>query len=410
MHLILNKTASWTVKDVEDRKDRIRLTIDEYEDLHGAETRLDFIKARVGELDGGDDPINSLDRFIFIVHGLVHHLRMGGLSAVEIQKSLELAQTILTLNGIKPQRSRLAGLYGELHIIKSQLALGKGDIWAGCWQQQIALHISGENPPGGLSFQSLLMGRKAQRLGHTSIALTCFEEAEEAAAKNGERHQEIIRIERIRCLRLAARCSEAKELVESEVLGFSEGYDKERAWENQMLAIQEEGDLDGIFSLCFEKKSHFSRTYVLESYLWSLSVRSSKWQKKINKVRTMARNKNLDLKRDKSMLKACLVLENAYETDTPFLSRLDQVEKVLTEIRRLKTLDKELLVWLATARWLARSNHYRLSLLILEEYKCLSLRISQGLTNDALGVAGDIIGKEWQQKITMAKLGKASSD
>ena len=143
MHLILNKTASWTVKDVEDRKDRIRLTIDEYEDLHGAETRLDFIKARVGELDGGDDPINSLDRFIFIVHGLVHHLRMGGLSAVEIQKSLELAQTILTLNGIKPQRSRLAGLYGELHIIKSQLALGKGDIWAGCWQQQIALHISG---------------------------------------------------------------------------------------------------------------------------------------------------------------------------------------------------------------------------------------------------------------------------
>lgn len=89
----------------------------------------------------------------------------------------------------------------------------------------------------------------------------------------------------------------------------------------------------------------------------------------------------------------------AYDADIAFTRRLEKMEFILKNIRHLKTVDKELLVWLAVTRWLVRNNNYNLAALVFEEYKSLSLRLTGGSKEDALGIADDLLSKEWMEEL-----------
>ena len=59
--------------------------------------------------------------------------------------------------------------------------------------------------------------------------------------------------------------------------------------------------------------------------------------------------------------------------------------------RLVLVIDKELLTWAAAARWLARSKAHDFAILAINEYRALSLRLSNGECMDVLGVANDLM-------------------
>ena len=96
-------------------------------DSQGLEKKLDFVMNEIKELDVAQDPRSFLKRFILIISALFHHIRYGGLSRKQISDLTEMAYAILRVSGIKPGKSQVSFLYGELHMALSEIHLSNGE-------------------------------------------------------------------------------------------------------------------------------------------------------------------------------------------------------------------------------------------------------------------------------------------
>src|SRR5262249_45566790 len=108
------------------------------------------------------------------------------------------------------------------------------------------------------------------------------------------------------------------------------------------------------------------------------------------RIDAMARARAWKVKEHGALLKAARTLERAYDAAIPFLTRLDEVGRALATTARLVSVDKELLVWAAGARWLYRNGNFAAARLVEGEYAALSRRLSDGASADVLGVLGDL--------------------
>src|SRR5690606_16560517 len=108
--------------------------------------RLHVALGIVRELEDDATSIGGLRRYIAIIYALVYHERSGGLSEKEVDGLVDLASALLRVHGIKPKKSKLASLFGDIHLIRSQILRNEGRPWDSAWEQQKALYLAGPRP------------------------------------------------------------------------------------------------------------------------------------------------------------------------------------------------------------------------------------------------------------------------
>src|SRR5690606_8947015 len=140
--------------------------------------RLHRAMQRAAALETQPDARSQLTRFVLVMSTLVQHARYGGLTNTQVRRGAALASTILETLGIKPGTSQLSFLYGELHLVLSQIYRKDGAHWHAAWQQYEAMSKAKKSLPGGEAFQSLASANRAMRLGHARLALLHYERAE----------------------------------------------------------------------------------------------------------------------------------------------------------------------------------------------------------------------------------------
>ncbi|MDQ3235537.1 MAG: hypothetical protein M3Q07_27315, partial [Pseudobdellovibrionaceae bacterium] len=113
------------------------------------------------------------------------------------------------------------------------------------------------------------------------------------------------------------------------------------------------------------------------------------WSKRLEKLSKLTHG--LDVQRNSGFHALAQSLEQAYDTDIPFAKRLSDIKRVITKIEVLRNIDQRLLVWLALARWLHRSNHRQIAAIVLYEYMSLSQKLSFGKHLDVLRLAEDLV-------------------
>ena len=129
--------------------------------------------------------------------------------------------------------------------------------------------------------------------------------------------------------------------------------------------------------------------------MWSQAVRLRNWSQSLPKAQTMARKKELQAKNLGFFLKATLEFENCLETCIPFVSRLNNLGKILDQTNRFVAIDRELLFYVASVRWLAKNHSYQLAEATLNQYEALNLKLSDGRSKDVLNIAGDLYSRFW---------------
>src|SRR5262249_668083 len=92
---------------------------------------------------------------------------------------------------------------------------------------------------------------------------------------------------------------------------------------------------------------------------------------------------------------AALALGDCYDTRIPMAVRLTALGEILAKCDQIFTLERELLVWTASARWLVRNHSFDMAALAVSEYQSLSPRISDGKSLDVLNLIPDLIGADW---------------
>lgn len=391
----LTPSIGWDLKLIDEHKRIIKQDLDAHSDPMQDHSRLELIFQRLGNLADDDSDVGRLCRYIYAMSALVHHERIGGLSDRDVTRLVELAYAILQAQGVRPRASRLAALYGDIHLIKSQIDRKAGYPWRAAWEQQMALQLAGDLPSGGLGFQRLGMGNRALRLGHAQLALRRFMEAESAGLDDGPRAR--CWLGRMHALWLGGHEEEASAIAERIVAEASVQDDirREVVWFQLLRQFQRTGDLSPLLKTIRHDGTYYEGTYIIETCLWGYTIESRGFINRLPRLASIRRNKKLLPQRLGAWYDAGLRLQECYDHNLPLPIRLRGLSQILEERDRLLTVDKELLILAAATRWLARSKSQDLALLVFSEYQSLCRRLSDGRTSDCLHVLRDIAERDW---------------
>ena len=385
----------WTEQRVMAVKQRTKTAVDTLLANGDAASTLAELMRRIAAPPWPADDTPDLNRFIHIVSVLLLHERSGGLTTTEINQLVALGTALLRANGIKSETSRLCFLYGELHLALSQIYRRSGDPWQATWEHQLAVRLSRRVPPGGKGFQSLALGNRALRLGESRLALEQLAIAETNDLPPHSREQ--ARVLRVHALRVSGALAAARQLLSETQATMPASVETRRDldWEALCLEVATSGDLNPLLAAIRKGRPHCIGSFVLEVCLWCLASQSRSWLDRIPRFETLARKAELDVAGHATATVARCVrrLLECYDSDIPFTLRLGTLSLAVSEAKSLITVDKELLLWVAATRWLARNSYHDMAALTCAEYVALSRRLSDTKTSDVLGIAGDLVAR-----------------
>jgi hypothetical protein len=168
--------------------------------------------------------------------------------------------------------------------------------------------------------------------------------------------------------------------------GVSEETRRELDWEKALHDFTETQDLVPL--LILTKKGHpcYQTSYLVELSLLAMSTSSRQWLDRVPKLENLRRRKDLEVPRQDLCLGLAKTLQEAYDVERPLNQRLQRVGESLNAAQGLFNVEKELLYWAASARWLLRCRSEDLAALAQAEYESRCLLASDGKTRDIFRV------------------------
>jgi hypothetical protein len=380
----------WNERMVSEVREQVKRELDDVSSKEGHRARLSHAMQGIAELESSDSARGQLRRYVLVISVLVAHERNGGLTPAQVNRLEALALAILKTQGVRPQQSRLAGLYSDLDLVISQIRRKSGAHWDALWLQQIAAQFSSREAPS--SHGHLALAIRAQREGFIDSALQNYE----AAIRGGLSGSQLYRAHwgKITTLRLAGQLEEARHAIrETEKLEGLEPIERtELEWQSKCIETQSTGNPMPLVTAVARGKIHFQVEYRIEAALWAYAVSSKEPLSRLPLLRSLPRIHRASVKDDRLYCVA-LGLENCYDTAVPLSVRARALGKLIERAHRLLHLDHELLVLVAAARWLARVHLFTLSDFCLQLYRRISLSLSGSRTADVLNVASDLMEK-----------------
>lgn len=378
------KRHQWTENLIDAIKAQVKADLDHVEKNEGTEQRLLHASKMVQQLEQDTSSEGYLRRFIYIISALLHHERFGGLNPQQIDRLAEIAEATLRVQGIQPERSKLAFLYGELHLALGQIARKMGHHWRAAWEHLVSTHLTKESQPGGMAFQNLVMANRSLRLGMGKLAVEKYVDAEKGHLIPSAREK--ARLGRIKALRLSSRESEAKELLEETERGLELSVEGalELDWERASLEVQHSGSLDAIFTRVKKNGTHRKAIYVLEEFVRARTYEGDNWIRLSPRLRTILRDKELKVLETGFLYTACFELERIEDRNVPASIGFAKLGSVLDNSWRFLSIDTELFFWVAAVRWLNSNDCANLARLALERYSSMCLALSDGTNKDTL--------------------------
>lgn len=385
----------WKRSEFQSLKDKITIQLqNKFSEANAGDERLAFLLEQVSYWKAQNASQAGMKTYLYCMFALSTHLQFGGLKDSQVRDLLYLAESMLTLGNVKPKTSVLAYLYGELHLVTSQLHTLAGEAFLASWEQQIAVHLSGSQAPGGWDYQTLHSGIQALRLGFSELARDDFSKVWRQSENSLLRAKAGIHL--IRCLRLSGKVDEAENFEpELSCMSLSEKARLEISWEKACRHMQLGGDPSEIFQLIKRNGPHYKASYILESFFWARAVASLEWINRLPKLKTLRQKKEFNFQHYTVFFRCAQELEKAYDTEIPLQHRLQHAKRILSSLTGLQDIDKHLLTLAALLRWLIRSNYRRLARLLYAEYCAMNQRLSSGTQTDVLGLFKDREQKSW---------------
>lgn len=373
----------WSKPSIEKQKASIRawiasLNVSPKQQLHE-------ILREVKQLVNSSDEELQLRAFLLVVFALAHHLRHGGLSQRDIGWLGLLGDTLLRIRRIESSRSRVAFLFGDLHLMLSQIHWKEGKQWEASWEQLLAKTQEGGGGEASAGTY-LALANRSLRLGQATNALTWIDKATTLGLEGWWANQAALK--RLMIFRLQGEYT-AAENFETKFLETgtpNEAEAREVAWEKKTRVAQQTGDLTDLVHSVRRKKEHHETEFAMEAFLWTRAVSSTKWMKQFPNFRKLVYSSQIKTKASDPLYRAVITIEQCYDSELSVLRRLRDLGEVLGELPSLINLNHELLVRAASLRWLTRVNAGDARALVACEYENLCRKLSDGKSDDVLNV------------------------
>ena len=320
---------------------------------------------------------------------------MGGLNRTQISRLSSLLIPYYSYREYSPKINPRFSIW-EVHLALSQIFRSDGEHFAASWEQQLSYQVSKRNPLGGEAYQALARAIRAFTLGQVDRAYQDYKTVKSIKCSTKMNEQALIG--EIRCLRLKKDYESIGSLIDSY---FEENISTRLAleleWELYCITASNEGDIEPMIRSVQKKGTHFQGVYILEAYLWALASSQRQWLARLPKLSTITRRKDLGVKDIPFFYKAVKCLLECQDSTVPFIIRIKSLGVIVKSTQDFVAIDRQMLFYVAAARWLAKSHSQTLAATVLGEYEGLSLKVSSGIHNDVLGLADDLIERQWYQ-------------
>lgn len=395
----LKDGVRWAKPRVEEDREALSRQLNDMIQRDGPEAVELYLQRSISALEPDASADGQLRRFLLILALLAHHEHFGVLSSGNLAHLREMGEAILKIQGIHPGTSRLSYLHGDLIQAFAGIRFREGRHWPYAWQTQVALFLSkAESAEDGT--QALATAEAAFRRGNLTTALEAYKVAETIGLRSEA--LERARIGTIRALRLSGRPEESAVLAtETRILSsLSEEGRRRIAWEELCRDVQRHGELAKMIAATSRNGDHREAGYILEATLWAKAVASKQYLTRLPKAESVRKAFSDSLKKpspNAQLYECVLQLERCYDNGIPLLKRIVDLGEALERVPRFQNLDHEMLVWASAARWLVRYHQPQMADFVLNEYRALSLRMTDGTLADCLGVTADLDVKVWQR-------------
>lgn len=368
----------WTTKNVEDCRAKIYLALDEKFASSDYKSRIFHL---LDDLDALEQRLEPLERFIHCLLILELHSKSKFLSEGDYRHILKVAEMTLKTEGIEPKNSRLSYLYGELHLIQCQLALGAGEINHAAWQAELSYAVTTKAPASSQNWSLLFQGDALLRMGHARLAGVRFN----AVAQSEDHHfQALAKNKLIESEHWSGNLHEALDLAKE--------LDEERkTWIEAVIKLQQTSNFDHFLNQVRRKIK--DPVLTLTAKLWIYSSKHRSLYDKLPKVDTLRKKmgsstiQNFDHKPVVSLLRT---IEDSYDQAIPLEIRLQKIGELLEKRNELPSIEYELLALGTALRVLIRHSQKMMAQLVCAEYGSLSSKLSLGTSRDILKIFSDI--------------------
>lgn len=379
------RATGWTEKKIHQLKAEVKQNLDAIEAQNGPPGRLAYILDKIRELESEKAGSKDLELFIYTLSALVLQVRSRLLSPKDVKRLIHLAYKISAKHKLDQKTSRLSFIFGEFLMILGQVEREAGDHWQALWCQYTGFKVMRNRPDYSENFQKFTMANRFFRLGYLEKALKLYDEIR-PHLKNS--HLDQCFINQLRGFRLMGCWDRVNDIHKEIEHKFSHDPDhrlsKEIQWERMLQDTLSSGDLTPLLTSTRKGKSHHKSSYIIEAAMWAMSAQSTTWLERIPKMKGLVRNKSLTVDRNNPFYIVACFIQQSYDPIESFVSRLDGLGKVIPIFSQCVNIDKELLCWLASYRWLTRYKCEDIAGVCLAEYEKLCFVMTSGVKRDVL--------------------------
>ncbi|WP_141734666.1 hypothetical protein [Oligoflexus tunisiensis] len=334
-----------------------------------------------------EDPVHDAYRVYYGIACIAILADSAASSQTLVPKLERIIKSLLLRNKVKPRKSQLGHVYRQVAEILGYYHCQKGDLDAAIWEVSIGhtLAQGSSQKPGEIS--QFTYAHLALNNGSAMLACSLFRQLREGTASRF--WYQVGLVGEIKSLRLAGQKTLIPEMMQQlQGLKFHARVQEHAQWEQLMYSMPD--DLDVWVAAQDEENLHPSLVVRLALWLYAQPNPASHLDtiKKLRKYRSAFKKLGLDQK-TKVAIRVWETIDTLYDSSIPFEVRLRHASSVMETIGKL-CIDSRSMTLVALHRWVMRNSQSHLSLLVEEEYRSLSLRLSHGMHTDVLNLMDNV--------------------
>ncbi|MDQ3233021.1 MAG: hypothetical protein M3Q07_14480 [Pseudobdellovibrionaceae bacterium] len=330
-----------------------------------------------------EDPVHDAYRVYYGIACIAMLADSPASSHALVPKLERIIKGLLLRNKVKPRKSQLGHVYRQVAEILGYYYCQKGDLDTAIWEVSIGhtLAQGSSQKPGEIS--QFTYAHLALNSGSAMLSCSLFRQLKEGT--NSKFWYQVALVGEIKSLRLASQRLPIPALLAELNAQLIHPRVKEHVeWEN--FINEPPADPDTWIRNLDEDSMRPSLAVRLALWLYAQANPSAHLDtiKKLRKHRSFFKKLVLDQK-TKTAIRAWEVIDTLYDISIPFEVRLRHASSVMEMIGNMY-IDARCMTLVALHRWVMRNGQTHLSVMVEEEYRSISLRLSQGMHSDVLNL------------------------